>query len=275
MSREMSNEAVAAWGETAPRFTLGRAARLAVFAASAVLLLGAAEGLLRAFPVALLPPPDRVALVFAQSGRGFWLPLVTTLLDLLVGLAIGTGVGFVLGLLSAPFATLLSIVRPYFVLLVATPVLALVPLLAHTQGLGPRFAVALACGPIVLMATVAGFARVDRLQVTLARSLGASTWRSFTSVTLPQLMPTAIMGFGAGALLGLVTAVAAEMLDGPRGLGRLLLAQTSPSQVAVFFADLLLLTAIGVITAGLPLWLGLRRARRLSPLTDGAAAIRA
>lgn len=259
----MSNEAVAAWCETAPRFSLGKAARVATFAALLVLLLGTAEVLLRAFPSALVPAPDRVVLVFAQSGREFWMPFVTTLCDLLLGVSLGAGVGFAFGLLLAPFATLLSILRPYFVLLVATPVLALVPLLAHMPELGPRFAVALACGPIVLMATVVGFARVDRLQVSLARSLGASPWRSFTSVTLPQLLPTAIIGVGASALLGFITAVGAEMLDGPRGVGRQLLGVASSSQAPMFFAALLTLSVVGLVVAGVPLWIGRRWARRL------------
>jgi NitT/TauT family transport system permease protein len=263
ISRDMSDEAIAAWGETAPRFLLGKTARFAVFAASMVLLLGAAEVLLRAFPLALLPPPDRIAFVLARGGRGFWLPLVTTIRDLLVGLAMGAGAGFALGLLFAPFATLRSIVRPYFVLLVATPALALVPLLAHTPGLGPRFAVALASAPIVLMATVAGFTRVDPLQVTLARSLGATRRRSFTSVSLPQAIPAAIMGFGASALLALVTAVGAEMLDGRRGVGRLLLTATSTGQAPMLFAAVLILAAIGLLVAGVPLWIGLKWMRRL------------
>ena len=74
-----------------------------------------------------------------------------------------------------------KIVTPYILLLVTTPMLALVPLLILRFGFGyePRIiAVALAVGPMVMINAATGFRRVDLAKIALARSFGASPCRS-------------------------------------------------------------------------------------------------
>lgn len=71
---------------------------------------------------------------------------------------------------------------PYILLLVTTPMLALVPLLILRFGFGyePRIiAVALAAGPMVMINAATGFRRVDSAKIALARSYGASTLQIF------------------------------------------------------------------------------------------------
>ncbi len=71
-------------------------------------------------------------------------------MELFVGFAIGASIGFVLAAVITQFPFVEKIVTPYILLLVTTPMLALVPLLILRFGFGsePRIiAVALASGP--------------------------------------------------------------------------------------------------------------------------------
>jgi NitT/TauT family transport system permease protein len=72
-----------------------------------------------------------------------------------------------------------KIITPYILLLVTTPMIALVPLLILVFGftLTPRIiAVALASGPMVMINAATGFRRTDLAKIALARSYGASTF---------------------------------------------------------------------------------------------------
>ena len=116
-----------------------------------------------------------------------------------------------------------KIVTPYILLLVTTPMIALVPLLILRFGFGiePRIiAVALAVGPMVMINSATGFRRTDLAKIALARSYGASTLQIFTKVRFPLALPMIIVGLMVGSIFGLLTAVGAEMVGGKNGLGR-------------------------------------------------------
>jgi Binding-protein-dependent transport system inner membrane component len=101
-----------------------------------------------------------------------------TLVELFSGFAIGSAVGLVLAAVVTQFPFVEKVVTPYILVLVTTPMLALVPLLILRFGFGytPRIiAVALASGPMVMINAATGFRRVDRGKLALAHSYGAST----------------------------------------------------------------------------------------------------
>ena len=137
-----------------------------------------------------------------SSGRIF----LTTLYELFAGFAIGGAIGFVLAAVITQFPFVEKIVTPYILLLVTTPMLALVPLLILRFGFGsePRIiAVALASGPMVMINSATGFRRVDLAKIALARSFGANTLQIFTKIRIPMAMPMIIVGLMVGSIFGL------------------------------------------------------------------------
>ena len=119
-----------------------------------------------------------------------------------------------------------KIITPYILLLVTTPMIALVPLLILVFGftLTPRIiAVALASGPMVMINAATGFRRTDLAKIALARSYGASTFQIFTKIRFPLALPMIIVGLMVGAIFGMLTAVGAEMVGGKNGLGNQLM----------------------------------------------------
>ena len=158
---------------------------------------------------------------------------------------------------------------PYILLLVTTPMLALVPLLILRFGFGsePRIiAVALASGPMVMINSATGFRRVDLAKIALARSFGATTLQIFTKIRIPMAMPMIIVGLMVGSIFGLLTTVGAEMVGGAEGLGNRLTYYSSLIRMPQFFAIILILAAIGISIYVFFFWLGRNgRAGRREP----------
>jgi NitT/TauT family transport system permease protein len=182
----------------------------AIIALVAVLIIGGAEALLRIFnvPQYIMPKPSQIVMALFTEWPFLWPHLVTTLYELFVGFAIGGAIGFIMAAVITQFPFVEKIVTPYILLLVTTPMLALVPLLILRFGFGsePRIiAVALASGPMVMINSATGFRRVDLAKIALARSFGANTLQIFTKIRIPVAMPMIIVGLMVGSIFGLLT----------------------------------------------------------------------
>ena len=200
-------------------------------------------------PQYILPKPSQIAVALVTEFPFIWPHLLVTLVELLVGFAIGASIGFVLAAVITQFPFVEKIVTPYILLLVTTPMLALVPLLILRFGFGsePRIiAVALASGPMVMINAATGFRRVDLAKIALARSFGATTLQIFSKIRMPMAMPMIIVGLMVGSIFGLLTAVGAEMVGGAFGLGNRLTYYSSLIQMPQFFAVILILATIGI-----------------------------
>jgi NitT/TauT family transport system permease protein len=218
----------------------------------AIIVVGGLEILLRLFEVKsyILPKPSEIALAYYTDFRLVLPHLGHTLAVLGMGFSIGAVVGMVLAAVITQFPFVEKIIAPYILVLVTTPMLALVPLLILRFGFGytPRvIAVALAAGPMVMINAATGFRRVDSAKIALARSYGASTLQIFWKVRAPMALPMILVGLMIGAIFGLLTAVGAEMVGGGFGLGNRLTTYSSMIQMPQFFAVVLMLSALGIL----------------------------
>ncbi|HLW90916.1 MAG TPA: ABC transporter permease [Roseiarcus sp.] len=229
----------------------------------AVFIIGSAEILLRVFqvPAYVMPTPSSIFLALFTEMPFLAAHIYYTLVQLLMGYAIGASMGLVLAAVITQFPFAEKIIAPYILLLVTTPMLALVPLLILRFGFGytPRvIAVALASGPMVMINAATGFRRVDLAKIALARSFGASTLQIFTKIRVPMAMPMIIVGLMIGAIFGLLTSVGAEMVGGGFGLGNRLTTYSSMIRMPQFFAVILILATMGILIYVFFYWLGKR-----------------
>jgi NitT/TauT family transport system permease protein len=227
----------------------------------AVVIIGGDEVLLRALnvPQYILPKPSQIVTALFTEWPNLWPHLITTLYELFVGFAIGGSIGFVMAAVITQFPFVEKVVTPYILLLVTTPMLALVPLLILRFGFGsePRIiAVALASGPMVMINSATGFRRTDLAKIALARSFGASTLQIFTKIRIPMAMPMIIVGLMVGSIFGLLTTIGAEMVGGAEGLGNRLTYYSSLIRMPQFFAIILILAIIGISIYVFFFWLG-------------------
>jgi NitT/TauT family transport system permease protein len=233
----------------------------AAIALVAVVMIGGAELLLRAFevPQYILPTPSKIVTALFTDFRFIGPHIVVTLTELVSGFTIGGTIGFVLAAVITQFPFVEKIITPYILLLVTTPMLALVPLLILRFGFGmePRIiAVALAVGPMVMINASTGFRRTDLAKIALARSFGANTMQIFVKIRIPMAMPMIIAGLMVGSIFGLLTAVGAEMVGGAEGLGNRLAYFSSLIRMPQFFATILVLALIGISIYVLFYWIG-------------------
>ena len=192
--------------------------------AIAVVVIGSTEIALRAFnvPQYIMPPPSLIAEALVTEFPIILPQLGHTLVELVSGFSIGALIGLILAAVITQFPFVEKIITPYILLLVTTPMLALVPLLILRFGFGytPRIiAVALAAGPMVMINAATGFRRVDRGKLALARSYGASTLQIFWKIRAPMALPMILVGLMVGSIFGLLTAVGAVLVGGGFGLG--------------------------------------------------------
>ena len=229
----------------------------------AVFIVGGTELLLRVFevPQYIMPTPSQIGMALFTDFRFIAPHVGVTLTELIIGFAIGASVGLVLAAVITQFPFVEKIVTPYILLLVTTPMLALVPLLILRFGFGlePRIiAVALAAGPMVMINAATGFRRVDLAKIALARSFGATTPQIFLKIRIPMAVPMIIVGLMVGSIFGLLTAVGAEMVGGSAGLGNRLAYYSSLIHMPQFFACILILAVIGISIYVFFFWAGKR-----------------
>jgi NitT/TauT family transport system permease protein len=227
----------------------------------AVFIIGGTEFLLTIFkvPQYVLPKPSQIVMALFTEWKFLWPHLLITLYELFVGFAIGGSIGFVMAAVITQFPFVEKVVTPYILLLVTTPMLALVPLLILRFGFGsePRIiAVALASGPMVMINSATGFRRVDLAKIALARSFGASTLQIFTKIRIPMAMPMIIVGLMVGSIFGLLTTIGAEMVGGAEGLGNRLTYYSALIRMPQFFAIILILAILGISIYVFFFWLG-------------------
>jgi len=228
----------------------------------AVIFIAAVELAIKIFHIQsyILPPPSAIAITAVTRFPDlFWPHMQITLIELLSGFAIGASIGLVLAAVITQVPLVEKIITPYILLLVTTPMIALVPLLILVFGftLTPRIiAVALASGPMVMINAATGFRRTDLAKIALARSYGASTFQIFTKIRFPLALPMIIVGLMVGAIFGMLTAVGAEMVGGKNGLGNQLMFWSSMVKMTNFYAIILLLALMGVSIYVIFYWIG-------------------
>lgn len=222
--------------------------------ALAVAIFFGLEGLLRwtNTPTYVYPKPiDVVQVLWNEFGPVFAHHLWVTMYEFLVGYGIGAAIGLVLAALitQKPFAE--KVIAPYILIMVTTPMIALVPFLRLKMGFGSWpliIAVALASGPMVMINAATGFRRTDLAKIALARSYGASTFQIFRKIRFPLALPMIIVGFMVGSIFGLLTAVGGEMVAPSEagGLGERLVYYSSLARMDEFGAVISIVAALGV-----------------------------
>jgi NitT/TauT family transport system permease protein len=220
--------------------------------AVAVVIIGGLEIWIRSADVKsyILPTPSAVgSALFHHFDDLFWPHVKVTLYELGVGYAIGATIGILLAAVITQVPFVEKIITPYILLLVTTPMMALVPLLQLKYGFTstPRIIpVALAAGPMVMINAATGFRRTDLAKIALARSYGASTFQIFRKVRFPLALPMIIVGLMVGAIFGVLTAVGAEMVSGKDGLGNQIIYWQTFSKYNYVWSIITILALIGI-----------------------------
>ncbi|WP_433797205.1 ABC transporter permease [Actinoplanes sp. CA-252034] len=136
------------------------------------------------------------------------------------------------------------------------PAVALIPVAIVVAGIGvpmQALLVAFACLWPLLISTRFGVRDVDPMLVETGRVLGASGARLIATVTVPAAAPAIRTGLRTAAGLGIVVAVAVELVTGSPGLGSFIGLQLQGGQIAAAYTGIL---AAGLLGAAVHSLLG-------------------
>lgn len=141
-----------------------------------------------------------------------------------VGFAIGSFTGSLIGLALWLTPTLALVLRPFIVAVNGLPKIALAPLIIVWFGIEMESKIAIAAiitFIVSLMTAYSGAMEVDQDLVRLMRSLGATPRQTFFKVVLPSTIPWIVSGLRLNVGFALIGAVVGEYIAAKVGLGYL------------------------------------------------------
>jgi len=170
----------------------------------------------------LLPSPGRVATAGWDHRDALTTNAIATLKVTLAGFAVSLCVAWLLAV-AIDFSTWLRrALVPVFVTSQTIPIIVLAPLMITWFGFGlfPKvLLVALATFFPLAIGLIEGFASTDRDAGALLRSMGASRWKEFRYVRLPNALPRFFTALRIGITYAVVGAIFAEYAGAQYGLG--------------------------------------------------------
>ena len=209
------------------------------------------------YPDYILPAPEVVAerAVRAIGSGVLWEHTAVTVLEIVLGFAVGAGVAVLTGIALGKSVLIERVLSPYIVAAQAVPILALAPLLDIWFGGGLQARVVI-CALIVFfpiaIATMVGIRSADPLLVEMLRSLGASGTQRTALLEVPSALPVIFGGLRVGVTLAVIGAVVAEWAGASTGLGVLInIANQGLFDTPLMFVALATLAIIGLTFHGL------------------------
>jgi NitT/TauT family transport system permease protein len=208
-------------------------------------------------PAYVIPRPQEVFQALVQGlsrapwdKAGYWYHSGVTLWEALLGFAIGSALGAMLGLALSHWPIAGKSWYPYIVGFQSLPKVALAPLMVVWFGFGLEgkvFITATITFFPVLVNTMAGYQAVEPERIELARSCNASEWHLLTKIIMPSCLPFLFAGLGVASVLSILGAVVGEFVGARAGLGMLLMQFNQSMEIAPLFAIILLLGVIGFL----------------------------
>ncbi len=207
---------------------------------------------LTGYPSFILPGPWTVAVRFVKAWSDGTIErhAATTLLEILLGFAIGSTLGLLSGILLARSRLAERLLSPYIVAAQSVPILALAPLLVLWFGTGLLSKLVITTLIVffpVAIATMVGIRTVDPGLLEMARSFRATGRQIAIRVEIPAALPSILGGMRVGVTLAVIGAIVAEWAGAESGLGVLInIARGSLFDIPLMFATLVTLAMIGV-----------------------------
>jgi len=203
-----------------------------------------------------LPPPSAVGqgLIDMIADGSLWQNLRASLGRILVGWALGTLggmlVGFAIGIGSLARAVGVPLVSAFFPI----PKIALLPLFILWFGIGePSKFATIGFGVFfpTVIATYSAIDSVPRNLIRMGQSFGLPWGLILRSIVLPGALPGILAGFRITASIALILVVAAEMIGAEYGIGAFVLMAGNLMQTDRLLAGVLVLSLLGLVIGSL------------------------
>jgi len=207
------------------------------------------------WPNNIFPSPYEVGedLIYMAADGSLFFGIGTSLMRLIVGLAIAITGGVILGIFMARVETVNQTIGSLVLGLQSIPSIAWVPLAILWFGLtdgGIIFVTAIGAIFAVTINTYTGVKNIDPHYIEAARNMGAKGTQLITSVLIPAAFPYMISGFKQGWAFAWRGVIGAELLFSFLGLGFLLNVGRQLNDVSQVIAIMFVIMLIGMAVDG-------------------------
>jgi NitT/TauT family transport system permease protein len=186
-----------------------------------------------------------------SADTAIWTDLFWTARSAVLGFLLGTLIGVILAVLFISSRILTQSLMPYVVASQTIPIVALVPAIMVTLGLGLRSEVLISAYLAFFSITISaykGLQSVEPVAFELMRSYAANPWQNFFKLRLPASLPFLFTGLKIGVTASLIGAIIAEMGSGSsRGIGQVLVAESTYSQNIQLWSTMAAAACLGLL----------------------------
>jgi NitT/TauT family transport system permease protein len=201
-------------------------------------------------PAYFIPAPSDVFTALVLGRDLYAANFLVTLWSTLAAFGIAFMLALLMGALVSEVRFLERTMYPLLVALQSMPRIALAPIIIVWFGFGPASKIVLgvlsAFFPIFLN-TVHGLKMADSDQLALMRTFHASRAQIFWKIKLPNALPFLLAGANIGIIFAMLAVIVGEFLGANRGMGYLIVNQSSQMDTPGVFANVLLLSATGIV----------------------------
>ncbi|MDM0020159.1 aliphatic sulfonate ABC transporter permease SsuC [Variovorax saccharolyticus] len=198
----------------------------------------------------VLPAPVDVvkaAWRLAASGE-LWTHVKVSAARALTGLAIGGGLGLVLGLLTGSVKVAETLLDSTLQMVRNIPALALIPLVILWFGIDESaklFLIAVSVFFPIYLNTFHGIRNVDPQLIEMGRTYGLTRWQLYKEVILPGAMSSILVGLRFSLGLMWVILIVAETISAQSGIGYLTMNAREFLQTDIVLVGILLYALLG------------------------------
>jgi ABC-type nitrate/sulfonate/bicarbonate transport system permease component len=193
--------------------------------------------------------------LFALLTTGsYYFHLGVTTGEIALALAIGGGLGVVVGIVLGSNRFLSQAYEDYLYYLGPTPKIIFFPIMIMWFGVGPESKIALgtlSCFFPVALSVASGMRQIDKVLVRVGRSFRASTWQMVTKIYLPAMRHPVINGIRLGFGVALIGTLLAETKLSNKGIGFLIINAYSTFDMPRMYAMLIVLFALAIVVNAL------------------------
>ncbi|MCP4682740.1 MAG: ABC transporter permease [Desulfobacterales bacterium] len=201
-------------------------------------------------PHYILPDPGRVVIAFYKHWEFLFSHGITTFIEIVAGLILGTIFGAASALSMIAFGSLKRWLLPVLVVSQAIPVFALAPILVLWLGYGMMSKIAMAVLIIFFPVTAAfydGLRRTDPDWIELAGVMNAKPLAVLRHIRIPAALPAFASGLRVATAMAPIGAVVGEWVGSSKGLGFYMLHANARMQTDAMFAALALIAILALV----------------------------
>lgn len=184
------------------------------------------------------------------NDKGIGINILASLQRVLIGFSIGSAIAIPLGVAIGLSPVVSKAVDPFIQLLRPVSPLAWLPLglgiLKSSEGTA-LFVIAITSIWPTLINTKFGVSHVSADYLNVAKTLGASRWRTIWKIILPSAAPHIISGLRISIGISWLVIVAAEMIVGGTGIGSFVWFEWNNLNVTSIITAIVLIGLVGII----------------------------